>query len=75
MNEDQIEELNKWFADEERTYETRFDGEVYTVSIFDIEDFCDFLRDHTYDLIGIPCMVGTCGIHFTKDDLYEAKYY
>ena len=45
MWRDDIEELNKWFADKERAYETGFNGEEYIVSEVDVEDFCDFLRE------------------------------
>ena len=74
MFEDDIEKLNKWFEDEERAFETGFNGEEYTVSEMDVEDFCDFLRELSPDLIGISCMVGTGGIWFTKDELQEARY-
>ena len=74
MYKDDIEELNKWFADKERAYETGFNGEEYIVSEVDVEDFCDFLRELNPDLIGIPCRVGTSGIWFTKDELQKARY-
>ncbi len=74
MYDDEIKELNKWFADEERCYDTGFNGEEYTVSESEVEDFCDFLRDQNPDLIGIQCMVGTSGIWFTSDDLKNARY-
>lgn len=74
MYEDEIEELNKWFADEERAYKTGFNGEEYNVSEADVEDFCDFLRELDPDLIGIPCRVGTSGIWFTNDELQKARY-
>ena len=74
MWRDDIEELNKWFADKERAYLTKFNGQEYDVSEVDVEDFCDFLRELNPDLIGIPCMVGTSGIWFTKDELQKASY-
>ena len=74
MYDDEIKEMDKWFEDEERRYETGFDGEYYVVSESDVEDFCDFLREQNPDLIGIPCMVGTSGIWFSKDDLEKARY-
>lgn len=74
MYEDEIKELNKWFAGKERAYGTEFKGEVYIVSEMDVEDFCDFLRELNPDLIGIPCMVGTSGIWFTNDELQKARY-
>ena len=74
MYEDNIKELNKWFADKERAYDTGFNGQEYVVSEVDVEDFCDFLRELNPDLIGISCMVGTSGIWFTKDELQKARY-
>lgn len=74
MYKDDIEELNKWFADKERAYGTGFNGEEYIVSEMYVEDFCDFLRELNPDLIGISCMVGTSGIWFTKDELQKARY-
>ena len=69
-----MEELNKWFADKERSYGTGFNGEEYIVSEMDVEDFCDFLRELNPDLIGISCMVGTSGIWFTEKELKTASY-
>ena len=74
MYDDEIKEVNKWFEDEERAYDTDFDGEYYRVSELEVEDFCDFLRELNPDIIGIPCMVGKYGIWFTKNDLNKAKH-
>ena len=74
MYDKEIEELNVWFEDNERAFYTGFNGEEYVVDELDVEDFCDFLREQNPDLIGIPCMVGTGGIWFTKDDLNKARY-
>ena len=74
MYKDEIEEVNKWMEDEERQFNTGFNGEEYSVSEMDIEDFCDFLRELNPDIIGIPCMVGSSGIWFTKDDLDRASH-
>ena len=74
MYDDEIKKLNEWFNDEDRSYDTSFNGEEYVVGEFDVEDFCDFLREQNPDLIGIPCMVGTGGIWFRPSDLDEASY-
>ena len=76
MYEENIIELNKWFDDKERCYDTGYNevGE-YSVSQLDVDDFCDYLREHEPDLIGIPCMVGTSGIWFTREQLEKARYY
>ena len=74
MYDKEIEELQAWFEDDERAFYTGFNGEEYVVSELDVEDFCDFLREQNPDLIGFPCMVGTDGIWFTKDDLDKASY-
>ncbi len=74
MYDDEIKRLNEWFNDEDRSYDTSFNGEEYAVSEIDVEDFCDFLREQNPDLIGIPCMVGTGGIWFRSSDLDKARY-
>ena len=74
MYDEELEELNAWFEDDERAFDTGFNGEEYVVAELDIEDFCDFLLEQDPDLIGIPCMVGTGGIWFTKSDLDKASY-
>ena len=78
MYEENIIELNKWFDDEDsnHSFYTGYnsDGE-YTVEKSDVEEFCDYLREHEPDLIGIPCMVGTSGIWFTREQLEKTRYY
>ena len=74
MYEDDIMELDKWFEDEERSFETSHVDDEYNVDQTDVDDFCDYLRENHPDLIGIPCMVGTGGIWFKKSDLEEASY-
>ena len=66
--------MKAWLEDDERAFDTGFNGEKYVVGELDVEDFCDFLREQDPDLIGFPCMVGTNGIWFTKDDLDKARY-
>ena len=74
MYEDDIKELDKWFDDEERGFETSHVDDEYNVDQTDVDDFCDYLRENHPDLIGIPCMVGTGGIWFKKSDLENASY-
>ena len=74
MYEEEIEELQKWINDDDRCFDTGFNGEEYVVSELDVEDFCDFLREQNPDLIGIPCMVGTAGIWFKRENLDNASY-
>jgi hypothetical protein len=66
--------LQKWINDDDRRFDTGFNGEEYVISKLDVEDFCDFLREQNPDLIGIPCMVGTGGIWFKREDLDNAGY-
>lgn len=76
MYEENIEELNKWFDDEERSFATgRNENGEYSVSSLDMDDFCDYLRENETDLIGISCMVGNDGIWFNREDLESARYY
>jgi hypothetical protein len=75
MYEEDIQELNKWFNDEDRSYDTGYNecGE-YTVSQYDVDDFCDYLRENEPDLVGIRCMVGGGGMWFQHEDLEKARY-
>lgn len=74
MYEEEIEALNAWIEDDDRSFGTSYNGEEYVIGELDIEDFCDFLRERDPDLIGIPCMVGTSGIWFKREDLDNARY-
>lgn len=80
MYSEDIKELNKWFR-KNKSYGTyhhtkQAHGEdLYSVSLYDVDEFCDFLRENITDLIGIPCMVGNDGIWFTKDDVEKASFY
>lgn len=74
MYEEEIEALQEWINDDDRCFDTSYNGEEYVIGEYDIKDFCDFLREQNPDLIGIPCMVGTNGIWFKRDDLEKASY-
>ena len=75
MYEESIEKLNKWFDDEDRSFDTDYNenGE-YTVSQYDVDDLCDYLRENEPDLIGIKFMIGGGGIWFKREDLEKARY-
>ena len=74
MYEEDIEALHAWIEDDDRCFDTSYNGEEYVICEHDIEDFCDFLRERNPDLIGIPCMVDTGGIWFKREDLDNARY-
>lgn len=74
IDKDSIERLNKWFDDKERSYDTSRTDEQYNIESYDLEDFCDYLRENEIDLIGIPCMVCPDGIWFKREDLEKARY-
>lgn len=74
MYEEDIEKLQEWINSDDRCFGTGFNGEEYCISEHDVEGFCEFLREQTIDLVGIPCMVGTGGIWFRHEDLYNASY-
>ena len=74
MYEEYIEELNAWINDNDRCFDTSFNGEEYCICEHDIEDFCDFLREQDPDLICIQCIVGTGGIWFKREDLDNVRY-
>lgn len=69
-----IERLDKWFADEERSFDTSHSNGQYNVSQLDVYDFCDYLTENEPDLIGIPCMVCAEGIWFKDEDLKNANH-
>lgn len=69
-----IEELNEWFENEERSFDTSRTKGQYNVSQLDLDDFCDYLTENEPDLIGIPCMVCANGIWFEEEDLEKASY-
>ena len=80
MYKDDIKELNKWIK-QHKSYGTyhhtkqTHGEELYSISLYDVSDFSDFLRETFPDLIGIPCMIGNDGIWFTKDDVEKARFY
>ena len=74
MYEEEIEVLNAWIEDADRSLDTSFNGDEYVIGKSDVEDFCDFLRELDSDLIGFPVMVGTDGIWFKQEDLEKARY-
>ena len=74
MYEEDIKALHEWIEDDDRCFDTGYNGEEYCICERDIEDFCDFLRELNPDLIGIPCMVDTGGIWFKREDLDNARY-
>lgn len=77
MYEDDIKLVDEWFEKHTEYYGTNHEGNEYTVSQYDIEDFSDFLRDTFPDLAYIRCCFGTCdaSIWFYKQDLKEAQFY
>lgn len=75
IDEETIKEMNKWFDDEERSYDTNHIDGQYSICSYDIDDFCDFLTEHEPDLIGIPCQLCAEGIWFTDEDLENARHY
>ena len=75
INEDTIKKLNKWIDDEERYSETSHTNGQYSISQYDVDEFCDFLTENEPDLIGIPCMVCAEGIYFEEEDLNKSIHY
>ena len=69
-----IEKLNKWFEDKERSYDTGYCEGEYCVGQLDVDDFCDYLRENEPDLIGFTCVIGAGGIWFKREDLEKASY-
>lgn len=74
IDEDGIKKLNEWIEDKERSYDTSLTDGQYSIGQLDLYDFCEYLTENEYDLIGIPCMVCAEGIYFTEEDLREARH-
>lgn len=79
MYKENVKALNAWFR-KHKSYGTyhhtkQVHGEdVYAVSQYDVDEFCDYLRENEPDIVGIPCMVGDSGIWFTSENLEETDY-
>lgn len=77
MYEDSIKKLNEWFDDKEnRSFDTGYNefGE-YSISQYDIDDFCNYLRENEPDLCYINIKISGGGIWFFRTDLESAYYY
>ena len=77
MYEDDIKKVDEWFSKHTEYYGTNHDGDEYTISEYDLEDFSKFLSDEFPDLCLIRCCFGTgdgC-IWFYRKDLEEAAFY
>ena len=77
MYEDDIKKVDEWFSKHTKYYGTNHEGDEYTISEYDLEDFSKFLSDEFPDLCSIRCCFGTgdvC-IWFYRKDLEEAVFY
>ena len=80
MYEDDIKAVQEWCKDEEHTFSychtEEDDGEdVIFVSMYDFEEFADWLRVNVLDLICIPGKIGVDGVWFSSADLERANFY
>jgi hypothetical protein len=82
MYDEQIKDVDEWFRKKEEddfgTYHhtEEKDGEdFYCVSLDDIEDFADYLREEHVDLAYINCKFSYYGLGFTSEDLQDAVYF
>lgn len=80
MYDDDIKAIRDWLNDEERPYcychTEEDDGEdVMFVSMYDYQEFADFLRENVVDLIYIRGNIGNDGVWFSTDDLEKARFY
>ena len=80
MGDEDRKALHEWFKEHKgngayHNYSPNKECDEYVINRSDVDDFCDFLRKNVADLIGIPCMVGSSGIWFSRTDLDRARYY
>lgn len=74
MYDEDIKKLDEWFDEKNDMLTYRTEDGQYIVDAHDMSEFCDFLREHHPDLIGIPCLVNNEGVFFTRDNLEDAEY-
>lgn len=77
MYEDDIKKVDEWFSKHTEYYGTNHEGDVYTISGYDLEDFSKFLNDEFPYHCLIRCYFGTgdACIWFDRKDLEEAVFY
>ena len=82
MYKDEIKEVNEWFRKRSKvsygTYhhtKQKHGEELYNVSSYDVDAFCDFLMDSFPDMIGFNCTIGGSGIWFHRSDLEDSASY
>ena len=69
MHEDDIKKVDEWFSKHTEYYGTNHEGDEYTISEYDLEDFSNFLSDEFPDLCLIRCCFGTGNSKFLSDKL------
>ena len=79
MYDEDRQKIHKWFKEHKdystyHSYSPNKERDEYVISAFDVDDFCDFLRENMPDMIGIPCMVCSDGIYFKRPDLDNARF-
>lgn len=75
MYDEDIKTLTEWMNDEERATDTKRIDDDFFISQYDVNDFCDLIREIDTDLIGIKCTVTVYGIWFDLNDLQSARHY
>lgn len=80
MYDDEIEALRDWLNSEEHVFSYSHteeeDGEdVLFVSVYDYEEFCNWLTENATDLIYIPGKIGNDGVWFSSVELSKARFY
>lgn len=63
MYEDDIKKVDEWFSKHTEYYGTNHEGDEYTISEYDLEDFSKFLSDEFPDLCFIKQTKKTMGCH------------
>lgn len=80
MYDDDVKAIKEWCNDNEHTFSyfhtEEDDGEdVIFVSMYDFEEFADWLRENVMGLLHIPGKIGNDGVWFSSADLEKARFY
>lgn len=78
MHDDDIKAIQDWCRNKKLSYchTEEDDGEdVIFVSMYDFEEFADWLRENVLDLIYIPGKIGNDGVWFSSADLEKSRFY
>ena len=76
MNEKEIQKVNEWFDNNSEYYGTDRADNEYTLNVYDMDSFTDFLDEEFPDLVYINCRIGSndSRVWFYREDLENAVF-